>query len=96
MRIYCDSVILMYFFDHTGPFNVRATSRLAALAADFWKPFPKMRLANRGPGNGGRTMDMDGPKSSPTPPAQKTSQGTSKMGKIVGKLGNSLMFLADV
>src|SRR5262249_19039987 len=32
MRVYCDSVILMYFFDHTGPFNVRATARLAALA----------------------------------------------------------------
>ncbi len=31
--IYCDSMILMYFFDHTGPFNVRATNRLAALAA---------------------------------------------------------------
>jgi predicted nucleic acid-binding protein len=34
MEFYCDSVILMYFFDHTGPFNVRASSRLAALAAD--------------------------------------------------------------
>jgi predicted nucleic acid-binding protein len=33
MLIYCDSVIPMYFFDHTGPFNVRATNRLAALAA---------------------------------------------------------------
>ena len=33
MLVYCDSVILMYFFDHTGPFNVRATTRLAALAA---------------------------------------------------------------
>lgn len=32
MLVYCDSVILMYFFDHTGPFNVRATTRLAALA----------------------------------------------------------------
>jgi predicted nucleic acid-binding protein len=32
MLVYCDSVILMYFFDHTGPFNVRATARLAALA----------------------------------------------------------------
>lgn len=30
---YCDSVILIYFFDHTGPLNVRATNRLAALAA---------------------------------------------------------------
>ncbi len=28
MLVYCDSVILMYFFDHTGPFNVGATSRL--------------------------------------------------------------------
>jgi predicted nucleic acid-binding protein len=33
MLIYCDSVILMYYFDHTGPFNVRATNRLATLAA---------------------------------------------------------------
>lgn len=33
MLFYCDSVILMYFFDHTGPFNVRATNRLMALAA---------------------------------------------------------------
>jgi predicted nucleic acid-binding protein len=33
MLVYCDSVILMYFFDHIGPFNVRATARLAALAA---------------------------------------------------------------
>jgi uncharacterized protein len=33
MLIYCDSVILVYYFDHTGPFNVRAANRLAALAA---------------------------------------------------------------
>src|SRR4051794_39524770 len=33
MRIYCDSVILIYFFDHAGAFNVRATNRLAAMAA---------------------------------------------------------------
>jgi predicted nucleic acid-binding protein len=33
MLIYCDSVILMYYFDHIGPFNIRATNRLAALAA---------------------------------------------------------------
>jgi predicted nucleic acid-binding protein len=31
MRVYLDSVILIYLFDHTGPFNLRATSRLAAL-----------------------------------------------------------------
>jgi predicted nucleic acid-binding protein len=31
--IYCDSMILMYFFDHAGTFNVRASNRLAALAA---------------------------------------------------------------
>ena len=30
----CDSMILMYFFDHTGSFNVRASNRLAALAAN--------------------------------------------------------------
>jgi uncharacterized protein len=34
MIVYCDSVILMYFFDHTGPLNLRATNRLAALSAD--------------------------------------------------------------
>jgi uncharacterized protein len=33
MRIYCDSVILMYYSDHTGSFNVRATNRLTALWA---------------------------------------------------------------
>jgi predicted nucleic acid-binding protein len=33
MLIYCDSVILMYFFDHTGPFNARAVARLASLLA---------------------------------------------------------------
>ena len=33
MRIYCDSVILIYYFDHTGSFNVRATNRLTALEA---------------------------------------------------------------
>jgi hypothetical protein len=33
MLVYCDSVILMYYSDHTGAFNVRASNRLAALAA---------------------------------------------------------------
>lgn len=33
MLIYCDSVIAIYYFDHTGPFNVRAVNRLASLAA---------------------------------------------------------------
>ena len=33
MLVYSDSVILMYFFDYTGPFNVRATTHLASLAA---------------------------------------------------------------
>jgi predicted nucleic acid-binding protein len=33
MLVYCDSVILIYFFDHTGHFNIRATNRLAAMAA---------------------------------------------------------------
>lgn len=32
MLIYCDSVVVIYSFDHTGQFNVRATSRLAAMA----------------------------------------------------------------
>jgi predicted nucleic acid-binding protein len=31
--IYCDSVIIIYFFDHTGTFNVRASNQLATLAA---------------------------------------------------------------
>jgi len=29
MLIYCDSCILIYFFDHTGPLNVRASNYLA-------------------------------------------------------------------
>ena len=33
MLVYSDSVILMYFFDHIGPFNVRATDHLASLAS---------------------------------------------------------------
>jgi predicted nucleic acid-binding protein len=31
MLIYCDSVIFIYFFDHAGSFNLRATNRLANL-----------------------------------------------------------------
>jgi len=33
MLVYCDSVILMYFFDYTGAFNTRAVNRIAALRA---------------------------------------------------------------
>lgn len=33
MLIYCDSVILIYFFDHTGPFQVRAAARMSTLRA---------------------------------------------------------------
>ena len=33
MLVYCDSVIFIYLFDHTGHFNIRATSRMAAFAA---------------------------------------------------------------
>ena len=33
MLIFCDSVILIYFLDHTGPLQVRAANRLAALGA---------------------------------------------------------------
>jgi predicted nucleic acid-binding protein len=33
MRVYLDSVILVYLLDHTGPFQVRAAQRLAALHA---------------------------------------------------------------
>ena len=31
MMIYFDSVILIYFLDHVGPFQARAAHRLAAL-----------------------------------------------------------------
>jgi len=31
LLIYCDSVVLIYFYEHTGPFNVRAVHRLQAL-----------------------------------------------------------------
>lgn len=31
MLIYCDSVILIYFLDTVGPFNVRAVTRMAAM-----------------------------------------------------------------
>jgi predicted nucleic acid-binding protein len=33
MLIYCDTAILIYFPEHTGPFFVRAAARLAAMAA---------------------------------------------------------------
>src|SRR5438105_4407698 len=33
MLIYVDSVILIYYFDWVGPFQVRAANRLAALRA---------------------------------------------------------------
>ena len=33
MRIYLDSCIPIYFYDHTGPFQVRAANRLTALVA---------------------------------------------------------------
>jgi len=33
MLIYCDSCILIYFYDHIGPFNIRATKHLSDLAA---------------------------------------------------------------
>ena len=33
MLIYCDSVILIYFLDTVGPFNVRAVTRMAAMRA---------------------------------------------------------------
>ena len=32
MLIYADSVILIYFCGFAGPFNIRATNRLAAMA----------------------------------------------------------------
>lgn len=31
MLIYCDSVILIYYFDHVGALQTRAANRLAAL-----------------------------------------------------------------
>lgn len=33
MLTYCDSVILIYYLDTVGPFNVRATNRLTTLLA---------------------------------------------------------------
>ncbi len=33
MLVYCDSCILIYYYNHAGPLNMRATSRLAALHA---------------------------------------------------------------
>lgn len=33
MLIYCDSVILIYFFDHVGALQIRAANRLAAIRA---------------------------------------------------------------
>ena len=33
MVIYCDSCIPIYYFDHTGPLNIRAAHRLAVFAA---------------------------------------------------------------
>lgn len=33
MLIYCDSCIPIYFYDHTGPFQVRAANRFMVLAA---------------------------------------------------------------
>ena len=38
MRIYCDSCILIYFYNHTGPFKVRAVNRLTTLAAAAERP----------------------------------------------------------
>lgn len=42
MLVYCDSVILIYFFDHTGYFNVRATnphfSQGGMRLATDWRP----------------------------------------------------------
>jgi predicted nucleic acid-binding protein len=33
MLVYCDNCILIYFYDHTGPLQVRASSQLARIAA---------------------------------------------------------------
>jgi hypothetical protein len=33
MLIYSDSVVLIYWFDHTGPFHLRARNRMLALQA---------------------------------------------------------------
>jgi hypothetical protein len=32
MLIYCDSMDLIYFLDHAGPWHVRAANRLAAIS----------------------------------------------------------------
>ena len=33
MLIYCDSAIIIYYYEHTGPFKVRAIQRLMTLRA---------------------------------------------------------------
>lgn len=48
MRIYCDSVILIYYFESTSPFKARAAARLTALwAADILAISDLVRLECR-------------------------------------------------
>jgi predicted nucleic acid-binding protein len=49
MRIYCDSVILIYYFEGTPVFKTRATSRLAAMwvAGDILATSDLVRLECR-------------------------------------------------
>jgi predicted nucleic acid-binding protein len=49
MRVYCDSVVLIYYFEGTPPFNTRATTRLAALwaAGDLLASSDMVRLECR-------------------------------------------------
>jgi uncharacterized protein len=61
MLVYCDSVILIYFFDHVGPFQVRSATRLAALgAADRLALSDLVRLEYRvGPLRGGDAVRLN-------------------------------------
>jgi uncharacterized protein len=49
MIVYCDSCILIYFFDHAGPWNQRASNRLSQLAGagDFLATSDLVRLECR-------------------------------------------------
>ncbi|HWB12397.1 MAG TPA: hypothetical protein VG826_24445 [Pirellulales bacterium] len=43
MLVYCDSVILIYFFDHTGRFNVRAINRPAFYRRAFFARLQRLK-----------------------------------------------------
>lgn len=65
MRVYCDSVILIYYFEGTPSFKARASSRLATLwaAGDVFVTSDLVRLECRMQpirlGNAGQLADYD-------------------------------------